>query len=119
MVCCCAGGRSKRKGVIPRCPPEARFSLRSGAHKGHAFAEAALQGAGFHESRSFYDMEIAMTERPTPTPFPAGIKLRPYCHERDLPLLVDVVRDAFSDHFGYIEEPFEKDLALFRALAGQ
>lgn len=107
-------GQEQAEEVMRRCPPEARFSLRSGAQKGNAYAEAALERAGFRESRSFYDMEIEMTERPTPTPFPAGIKLRPYCHERDLPLLVDVVRDAFSDHFGYIEEPFEKDLALFR-----
>ena len=107
-------GEAQAEGVMRRCPPEARISLRSGAHKGHAFAEEALERAGFRESRSFYDMEIAMTERPSPPQFPPGIELLPYCHERDLPLLVDVVRDAFSDHFGYIEEPFEKDLAMFR-----
>lgn len=107
-------GQEQAEGVIRLCPPDARISLRSGAHKDNGFAETALQRAGFREIRSYYDMEIAMTERPSPPPFPAGIELRPYCHERDLPLLVDVVRDAFSDHFGYIEEPFEKDLSLFQ-----
>lgn len=107
-------GREKAEAVISRCPPDAKITLRSGAHKGHAFAESALERAGFCESRSFYDMEINMSERPAPPPFPAGISARPYCHETDLHLLVNVVRDSFSDHFGYIEQPFAKDLELFR-----
>ena len=27
---------------------------------------------------------------------------------------MDIVRDTFSDHYGYIEQPFDKDLAEFR-----
>ena len=45
---------------------------------------------------------------------PAGIVLREYKHPRDLPVLVDVVRDSFSDHFGFIEQTFETDLEEFR-----
>ena len=105
---------AKARGVIPRCPAEARISLQSGARQGHTFAESALQDAGYSVCRSFYDMEIKLTERPLPPPWPDGIVTRPYCHETDLPLLVDVVRDAFSDHFGFIEESFEKDLEVFR-----
>ncbi len=105
---------SKAREVIARCPPEARISLRSGARQGYSFAENALQKAGFSVSRSFYDMEIKLTAPPIRPPWPEGIVTRPYCHEADLPLLVDVVRDSFSDHFGFIEEPFEKDLELFR-----
>lgn len=107
-------GQEKAEGVISRCPPDARVSLWSGAHKGHKFAETALEKAGFRESRAFFDMEINLTERPAAPAFPAGFSTRPYTHERDLPLLVDVARDSFSDHFGYIEQPFEKDLELFR-----
>lgn len=105
---------AKASAVIPRCPPEARISLQSGARQGYAFAEDALQSAGYTVCRSFYDMEIKLTERPLSPPLPEGIVTRPYCHETDLPLLVDVVRDSFSDHFGFIEESFEKDLELFR-----
>ena len=100
--------------VIERCPPEARVSLRSGVHLGFAFEEQALAEAGFKPRRRWYDMEIEMTERPTPPPLPAGFSPRPYRPEADLPILVDVARDAFSDHFGHIEQPFEKSLELFR-----
>ena len=104
----------KARMLIDRCPPEARISLRSGARQGHAFAANALKDAGFAVCRSFYDMEIKMSERPQPPPYPDGIVTRAYCHETDLPLLVDVVRDSFSDHFGFIEESFERDLEVFR-----
>ncbi len=100
--------------VQERCPPEARFTLGCGVRTGHAFAENALEQAGFVVSRFFYDMEIQMTARPEPSPLPAGFRMRPYDRERDLPVLVDVLRDSFSDHFGYMEEPFEKELELFR-----
>ena len=106
-------GQEQAENVIERCPPHARVTLWSGAHKGNAFAEAALTQAGFRQSRSYYDMEIILSERLQPRPFPAGISPRPYCHESDLPLLVDVVRDSFADHFGYIQQPFEKDLERF------
>ena len=55
-----------------------------------------------------------MTGRPAPTPLPAGFSPRPYRPEVDLPILVEVVIDAFTDHYGHIEEPFEKSLELFR-----
>ena len=105
---------AKASDVIARCPPEARISLQTGARQGHTFAECALQDAGYSIRRSFYDMEIKLSERPHPPRFPMGIVSRPYHHETDLPLLVDVVRDSFSDHFGFIEESFERDLEIFR-----
>ena len=45
--------------VIPRCPPEARISLQTGARQGHAYAESALQDAGYSVCRSFYDMKLS------------------------------------------------------------
>ncbi len=104
----------KGRAVIGRCPPEARVSLRSGAYKGHALAEQALAAAGFKPLRFFYEMRITMRAAPARPAWPAGMELRPYRQEEDLPLLVEVVRDSFSDHFGNIEQSFEKDLADFR-----
>ena len=45
---------------------------------------------------------------------PSGFVARLYRHDEDLPILVDLVRDAFSDHYGHIEQSFERDLDLFR-----
>lgn len=100
--------------VFERCPPEARISLYCGAHKGYDFTENALQAAAFRLTRHYYDMEIDMIERPRTVDYPDAIHTRPYVHDEDLPTLVDVARDAFSDHYGHIAQPFAKDLALFR-----
>ncbi len=100
--------------VISRCPPEARITLRCSAYKGHRYAEDALLRGGYRFVRAFYDMEINMTERPQAPTYPAGIVTRPYEYPADLPTLVDVIRDAFSDHYGHMERPFERDLELFR-----
>lgn len=100
--------------VISRCPDEARISVVTGVHEGYAWREDALKRAGYAPNRVSFEMRIAMTERPQAAPLPAGIVLRRYRHERDLRLLVDVVRDSFSDHYGYVEQSFEKDLGEFR-----
>ena len=100
--------------VIPCCPDNARVSIKCGAHRGHAYIEGALLTAGYVPHRVYNEMRITMSERPTRQPYPEGISIRPYDHEADLPVLVDVVRDSFADHYGYIEESFEKELADFK-----
>ena len=59
-------------------------------------------------------MQITLTQRPTVPQLPAGFAYRQYRHEDDLPLLTQTVLDAFSDHFGYVKQPFAKELAEFR-----
>jgi len=109
-----AWAQDRGKAVIPMCPPEARVGLWSGAHKGYRANEEALKAAGFLPEREWLEMRIDMTERPAPVELPPGFVLRPYRQEEDLPLLVDVVRDAFSDHYGHIEQSYERDLQMFR-----
>ena len=100
--------------VIPRCPPGTRISLCTEVHKGHTVSENALIHAGYVKSREFHEMRINMTKRPVPPNLPAGFSPRPYRHEQDLPAWLELVRDSFSDHYGHIEQPFEKDLEKFR-----
>ena len=100
--------------VIPKCPREARVSLWSGAYRGYSAGENALRAAGFAPKRVWHEMRTDMRERPRPIDLPPGFVIRPYRHDDDLPLLVDLVRDAFSDHFGHIVQSFERDLERFR-----
>ena len=99
--------------IMKRCPPEARFSLLSEIVEGYAPKEDALKQAGYVPDRSAYEMRIEMTQAPPAPDPPDGIIIRSY-READLEGFVHAFRDSFSDHFGYIEEPFEKDLEEFR-----
>lgn len=101
-------------GIIQRCPPQARVRLQAGAPAGYSYAEKALAQAGFAPDRVYYDMRIDMTQRPQLPDLPAGIVFKPYRHAADLRQFVDVFRNSFSDHYGYVEEPIENDLAEFR-----
>lgn len=109
-----AWAQDKGNQVIANCPREARVSLWSGAYRGYRPAENALRAAGYTVKRVWHEMRIDMRERPRPIDLPAGFVARPYRHDEDLPLLVDLVRDAFSDHYGHIEQSFERDLERFR-----
>ena len=104
----------KSEAVIAQCPPEARVSLWSGTHKGYRPDEIALEAARFTRGRTWHEMRIDMNERPASVELPAGFVLRAYQHEDDLPLLVEFVRDSFSDHYGHIEQSFESDMERHR-----
>jgi len=100
--------------IIDRCPPDARLSLHTGAIKGYAPAENALTQAGYNPFRVSYDMQINMETQPTVPSPPDGFRIRTYNGDDDLEAFVHAFRDSFSDHFGYIEEPFEKDYEEFK-----
>ena len=104
----------KAQSVLSRCPEGSRVSLLSSALQGYACQETALTRAGYQPNRTWYEMRVIMTERPAQSALPAGFVLRPYRHEEDLRDLVAVVRDSFEDHFGYIEESFDKVYADFQ-----
>ncbi len=99
--------------IIDRCPPEARLSLHSGAIKGYTPVEDGLTQAGYTPIRSGYDMRIDMETQPTAPSLPDGFAIRTYNHDQDFHAFVHAFRDSFADHYGYVEEPFEKDVKEF------
>ena len=100
--------------IVNRCPPGARVVMEAGTPRGYAFRESAFAAAGFVPNRCAYDMRLTMVTRPTIPALPGGFTFRRYRHEQDLPLLVELVRATFADHFGYVEQPFEKDMEEIR-----
>ncbi len=100
--------------AMAQCPPDARVSLWVGAYKGYRPDEIALEAAGFTIGRVWHEMRIDMREAPAAAELPPGFVSRPYRPEADLPLLVALTRDAFSDHYGHIEQSFERDMESFQ-----
>lgn len=100
--------------IIDKCPPDARLSLETGAIKGYEPAQIALENAGYSPIRSGYDMRIDMEAAPQKPTFPGGISIRTYRGEEDLHALVEAFIDAWKDHYGYVEEPFEKEYQDFK-----
>jgi ribosomal protein S18 acetylase RimI-like enzyme len=70
----------------------------------------ALERAGWHHERTNWTMEIDLAAAaPLPEPaWPAGISVRSADLDRDARAIHEVEADSFSDHYGYVPQPFEQ-----------
>lgn len=91
-----------------------RFAPRVGAFRQAEKSKQLFEDMGFHYIRSSYRMVINM-DGPVPEPvWPAGITLRTYDPETDAEAVYRADEEAFRDHFGFVEEPFEAGLKRFK-----
>ncbi len=95
---------------IALAPAGARVCLCQSAPEQDVDAQQLLAGAGFEFSRVFSRMVIAMDSLPPAPQWPEGICVRPYARGTDLEPTVRMVRDAFRDHWGHVDGPFEEEL---------
>jgi mycothiol synthase len=95
-------------------PAELRFTARVGIYRQGEKAKKLFEDMGYRHIRSWYHMLIEM-DAPVPEPmFPKGITLRPYDPETDREAAHRAHEDAFRDHFGHIERPFEEGLKRWK-----
>ena len=86
-----------------------------GANKSEVPEVDALYATnGYEIVRYMYLMRIDMQEEPEPVMLPEGFSFRAYNHPEDLETLVQADRDGFRDHWGWVDTPFETELAEFR-----
>jgi ribosomal protein S18 acetylase RimI-like enzyme len=99
--------------ILERIPADLRLAPRGGAYAQDAAGHAIFQSIGWTRIRSNYTMRIDL-EAPPPEPvWTAGITLRPYEHPAHARAVYAAHREAFRDHFGYVELPFEKGFERF------
>jgi mycothiol synthase len=106
---------ARAQASLPGAPEGARVVLRQGVQATSKDAQALLAAKGYARIRSFYRMAIDLEEAaPLPEPhFPAGIHLRTFVRDEDLPALIHADRDAIRDHRGFVERPFEVELKMW------
>jgi ribosomal protein S18 acetylase RimI-like enzyme len=99
--------------ALPELPAELRFAPSVGIPRQANKSRKLLEDLGYEHIRSFYHMLIEM-EVPVPEPeFPEGITLCIYDLEMDVEALYQADQDAFRDHFGFVDQPFEEGLKRF------
>jgi mycothiol synthase len=97
----------RSKQVMLRVPEDARISVRAFAVSHYDPSKKLLEDHGFHRYRSSWQMVIDL-DKTLPEPiWPEGIHLQPYHHKRDGEAVYLADADAFRDHWGFIQEPFE------------
>jgi mycothiol synthase len=107
-----AEGRARQ--AIPRCPEGSRVAFRSGANPEIGPDIQAMQAHGLVNIRHNFHMRIEIQTPPPEPIWPKGIRLHIYDPESDDPAEIyrtDV--EAFRDHFGFVEQPFEEGFERF------
>jgi len=100
--------------ALPRVPNELRFVTRVGVYRQDEKARKLFENMGYQHVRSLYHMLIEM-DAPAPEPqFPANITIRTYNPETDSEAVYRADTDAFRDHFGFVEQPFEEGLKKWK-----
>ena len=100
--------------ALPRVPAELRFAPRVGTFRQAEKPRRLFETFGYRHIRSSYHMLINM-DAPVPEPeFPEGITLRTYNPETDAEAVYRAENEAFRDHFGFIEMPFEEGFQRFK-----
>ncbi|HTP09461.1 MAG TPA: GNAT family N-acetyltransferase [Anaerolineae bacterium] len=105
--------------AIPLAPTGARVALLNWINSLDTTAHAVMLRSGFDLIRHSYRMRIDFTEAPPASVWPDGITLRPFDPDRDLEAVAWADREAFRDHWGFTERPFDQDLKMFRHWIGE
>ncbi len=101
--------------AIPHCPAGARVAYRTGTLSNIAAPQELLNKMGLQTIRHYFRMLIEMDTPPSKPICPDGIRVRTVDDPAaEIETLYQVDRQAFKDHFGYVEHPFEDGLAEFR-----
>jgi mycothiol synthase len=104
----------RARDAIARAPDGARVSLSHGALVRDERTRRLLEARGFQIVRHFCRMVIEMGDLPPEPEWPVGLTVRSFDPEKDLEATVRSVRDAFSDHWGHVDSPYEEELAQWR-----
>ena len=94
---------------IRLAPAHARVTLAQSVFEQDLQAQTLLESAGFSFNRVFSRMVIDMNGAPADPSWPNGIRVRRYTPE-DLVPTARMVQEAFRDHWGHVDVPFEEEL---------
>jgi mycothiol synthase len=100
--------------AIWRAPDGARVVLLNWVSSLDAAGNDVILRSGFNLIRHSYRMRIDFAEAPPAPVWPDGITLRPFDPDRDLEAVAWADREAFRDHWGFSERPFEQEVQMFR-----
>jgi len=105
----CQWVEARARQAIPKAPEGARVVTLQGALSTDTPARELLKKRNYRLVRHTFRMVIEM-EAPPPEPaVPEGITIRPYLPGQETRAVVLAVRDAFQDHWGYVEQPVEQE----------
>ncbi len=99
--------------LMLRAPKGARVTMQRSAVEAHVEARKLFLAQGFEVARHVLEMEIELAEPPPPPVWPRGITVRPCTPDEDFRAMYVAADEAFRDHWGSVETPFEEGFEDF------
>lgn len=100
--------------ALPNVPAELRFAPRVGTYREAEKTKRLFEDMGYRHLRSSYHMLIEMDASVPGPVWPEGITLRTFNPETDAEAVYRADTEAFRDHFGFVEQPFEEGFRRFK-----
>lgn len=100
--------------ALDELDPKLRFAPHVGIYEQAKDSQKLFADFGYQHIRSSYTMLIEMEEAPPPPAWPEGFSIRTYNPDTDTKAVYLADQDAFRDHFGFVEEPFEEGFERFK-----
>jgi mycothiol synthase len=100
-------GRARQS--IPKAPEGTRVVLLQSGLSTDKAAHTLLVQQGYQAVRYGFRMVIEMDAPPPGPAVPEGIAICPFVREKQMRALIMADREAFRDHWGYIEHPLEEE----------
>lgn len=94
--------------AIPLAPPDARVSMMFFTLSNNKKAAVLFTKNGFELVRHSWRMVIELDQPPPQPRWPDGITPRTFIPNQDERSAYAAGREAFSDHWGHVERPFEE-----------
>ena len=107
-------GEARAIKALDEVPSELRFAPRVGIFQQAEGSRRLFEDMRYQRVRTSYNMRINMDAPPPAPVWPEGITLKIYDPETDLEAVYRADMEAFRDHFGYVEAPFEQGLERFK-----
>ena len=100
--------------AVALAPADARVTLNCGELANESAGRELIEASGFRAVRCYRRMVIELTAKPSEPRWPQGVTVRSFDPTRDVERALQASRDAFSDHWGHVETPYELELDQWR-----
>ncbi len=94
---------------IALAPAGTQVKVSQRAYGADISSQQLLKEQGYTLARHWLRMLIELDASLPAPQLPDGLTIRTFDRERDLKSLIHADREAFRDHWGYVEHPFEED----------
>jgi mycothiol synthase len=99
---------------VDEAPAGARVVMSAGVDSAHQPSMDLAVGYGMELTRYFLEMRIDFDADISAARFPEGLTVRSVVPGDDDAMLYAAIDEAFGDHFGHVDTPFEAGLERFR-----